>query len=102
MDIQIATVYWDFFLSTGFHMVVLCVYAAVKLKRNELLRMRGKQDNYIQNDVIPNANPHEVVSEVCKLMENVPPRFYNDLVNHLHDVDLCVKICSSPVIDSKQ
>lgn len=101
MNVQKAEAYWDFFLATGFHMMVLCVYSILKLRRSDVLKCKSTGSTIIlvlQSDVVPNSDSSAAITEACRLLEIVSDEFYDLMVRHLHDVTLCKSLCASPII----
>lgn len=102
-DVQKTAVYWDFFMATGFHMIVLCVFGMVKVEREKIIAHFKKEKDsmktitFIKDEIIPNSDPQKVITEACNTMECVSENFYDLLVRHTTDLALCIDLKNKTV-----
>ncbi|KAL9642969.1 hypothetical protein ABK040_010661 [Willaertia magna] len=112
-DSQKVVIFWDFFFALGFHMIVPVVYSIIKLKRNEIfklekeykddpIQLQAKLIGFSHTKLVSETDPFEVITEACNSITKITSDFYKDIEDHLEDIDLCLRICSQPIISKEK
>ncbi|KAJ3230717.1 hypothetical protein HDU81_004287 [Chytriomyces hyalinus] len=77
---------WDFLLSYGVHMNILCIVGQLVLMRNEILKSPSPMKIL---RTFPKLDAKRVIGMSIKVLEGIPDSLYDMLVRHVFDAMVC-------------